>query len=876
MSLFFAETSHAQDPTCDFDHPNKPGIITKQPTPVYSAPSSPNSSLTLSINDSIWIKRKDANRYAISVQSTKDEIDGWINAHHVKCELEPLPMGKVIEYVQDHKDDILKVSPKDTVFSILNAGTKENRIETKYFAKTHQRIIGKTEKGGKIQDKVSDKNQAFILASNQPNTLCSIENNNCIKVFRAQSYFVFDVEYNNKGLFFLIGKYGKLKHKSKVRKNKNALLGWVRASDGFLWDTFYGLRVNTKKNEYICAYKKPEKVPLGQPKIYIDNSEKAPENCLRIYGGPYWKNNPNHFRIPVINDPDVNEKHPLMSILPFNVEVKPIRDIENLSSYTGVDVVFVIDATTSMKNHIINIAEKFIPQIKRELKKTNSDNLTYRYGWITYTDTTLPAPSPSKKLSEKCTESNEHELIELSDTKTSENDKDDYPEDGASAIIKGLGILKETCNSDHMKVLVVIGDAGIKLTEKSKTSIAKMMRPLNDRAEKTVMPIFVKTPYDQEIYKKAKKKGKANLKRYTDSHAAFLEDADSILNSFNLLLSTNLNQNALNALKEINSLKNKASHVYNLEKEQQTDVSTTIAKAIGQRANQKIYNNVRRRLDAGYPVIQAVLETAKTFGNAPAVIFSSLLSEGCGEKERVKNSADETFDPCYQFQPNAWNVVEQSSLAYVRYGAPLEVDVAMRQHHLSDLVDALEEFTETIQTKQGVEQRGVADLALLELIQAHLGDFPKWKKKKGAAYEYLMRQKSFPIAIGSPLLNYEVGKLTDVNEILDGEFLYLKDWVIDATEILNIVKGGHIPIERAANSPDGFYIEKVPTYLALELKAPVENLKLSETLEKRLYRLKSVKGLIESANPSSTFPSICKTPKGDRAIMCWIPNRWLP
>ncbi|ABK45605.1 hypothetical protein Mmc1_3115 [Magnetococcus marinus MC-1] len=364
---------------------------------------------------------------------------------------------------------------------------------------------------------------------------------------RFHMYFVFDQRDDA----VLLGDRFRLEDDDK-------LLGWVRRSDGFIWNNAFGLRPREDlrspdgaSNGTICSYEKLN-----------DAVERNPLTCSPVEGGIDWFKSP--VRVPVLDLVDAKGKH----VEPDQVSAsgdkrrfyqvalarpglvgRPLGDgrvainaglaqqilpeMKSLSSKKNVDVFFLLDGTASMEaviDAVRGTAQRrgVIQEIIHRLKQVPGFRSTqFRFGFRVYRDSYADKEKPGPgdgvgegyPLPEQCELSpaeQKQEFVRFQQaistvTTTAGDAADDYEENLYGGLEQSLKSDMKSC-ADHLKVMFVIGDNGYKsrmavmeggrLVSKSKyknevsrDTLVQLMRG-SSSGEKTnnVVPFFIQTP----------------------------------------------------------------------------------------------------------------------------------------------------------------------------------------------------------------------------------------------------------------------------------------------------------------------------------------------------------------------------------------------
>ena len=250
--------------------------------------------------------------------------------------------------------------------------------------------------------------------------------------------------------------------------NKSKVLGWISSSDITPWDTRVALE-NAQSDdalleygvEKLYGYKTIDKLNLCLEQDFCDTKtsiamfQVGPTDC-------------NEMRRPIINNVNDNIKQ-VITILKDNTDnskYKPLLEqARNLQQ--KVNIVFVIDATSSMKPYYQSIANSIEKIIDNNSKMLSSEKNSLRIGAVIYRD----YADESEAIDiEPLTTNYKKVKTFISKTKCKSNDND-LPEAKFNGIINGIN--KVGFIPTESNIVVLIGDCGNHLDDLNKYDVNK-------------------------------------------------------------------------------------------------------------------------------------------------------------------------------------------------------------------------------------------------------------------------------------------------------------------------------------------------------------------------------------------------------------------
>lgn len=381
-------------------------FTTRMATPVYKNSSGTDlAQQTLDFGQKFFISDPGAGTQRIRIRRLSDEVVGWVERDALLCRIFPLP---------DPKTGLLR------------------------------RVVIQTETA--IQGQVVPR-----LAYHSTEKKCEGGASSCPKLSRFQWYFIYSQE---KGLVLL-------SEAANLGGRDARLVGWLPESDGINWNTAIALRpaeqLENKKapdgsEAHVCAF----------PSL---DSMKDPKACRPVLGGKRWFKIDS--RIPILNEVASIYEVAISSAATSGTFDEALS-LVGVSGLKNIDVFFVIDGTKSMQNIIDTIKGRpgfpgVVDQIRTRMKGKLRDGGTLRYGYRIYRDSvkggTSGVEDDGLPLPDNCGP-NEDQFLKSFQSVRAYDAVDD--KDFAENVYGGLVQASRDFSScpDHLKVIVVIGDAG--------------------------------------------------------------------------------------------------------------------------------------------------------------------------------------------------------------------------------------------------------------------------------------------------------------------------------------------------------------------------------------------------------------------------------
>jgi uncharacterized protein YnzC (UPF0291/DUF896 family) len=394
------------------------------------------------------------------------------------------------------------VSRKDLLCTQKPIINPEKGLEKKFYIKTEN------------QQRKQGEPSAFINAYPMPAEQC---HEKCRQLSRFVMYFIVD---QDKDWYLLADDY----------HITHPLVGWVRKTDGYLWDTAYGSRPRDDL-EYV-----DEQGNVGEGTVCVyrslDNAINK-ERCMPVLGGKSWYQD--SVRIPLLDIVDRNGNHiepkdfadtkggqdafykvalavPGVGLTKdFKITSKTLGEPSiNLASMKFIDVFFLIDGTASMQPVIdlirgIKGAPGLVQNIANTLRKApDFKDSKIRFGFRVYRDSYagkkelgdgLPLRAEHcEELPDDYLEKNRKNFQDrIADVQASVDDKgiDDYPENLFGGLKQVLQDLR-SCPG-HTKLLFVIGDHGYDKEVLSMNNLQELISKLK-RDKGRLVTFFIQMP----------------------------------------------------------------------------------------------------------------------------------------------------------------------------------------------------------------------------------------------------------------------------------------------------------------------------------------------------------------------------------------------
>jgi len=379
----------------------------------------------------------------------------------------------------------------------------KNGLEQKLYIKTKTAVQGEKPATVKAYPSPSDSN-------------C---HNKCRELSRFNGYFIFAID-KKFDRYLLANNY--------VLEETTSLVGWVDKSNGYIWDTAFGLRPR-EDLKYPEGHEK-----AGQERaicIYPTISDaKSGKNCKPLLGGDRWFNYAG--RVPILGRKEkyyrvivplagtgIQQKGSGEIVIASEVMGRSTTAIDSLENLKRMDIFFLLDGTRSMQPYIDiirgsgnehGIVQKIITAFGNEDAFRDTK---LRFGFRVYRDTYAGNSGLGESLQFDSTcdvtsrslranldkFSDQISLVKASTSDAASGDND-YEENLLGGIEKAMDDMLPC--PDNSKILFIIGDhgyngnaqraRGMKVVDIN--ALAKSMKGNKERGEKSIIPFFIQTP----------------------------------------------------------------------------------------------------------------------------------------------------------------------------------------------------------------------------------------------------------------------------------------------------------------------------------------------------------------------------------------------
>lgn len=722
----------------------------------------------------------------------------------------------------------------------------------------------------RIDDQATTQKPLTVLASHNPARTCTAPSASCQEINRFSRMFIYDEAVDAAGQKSFLISF------SPLLGENATLIGWIPADSGYIWSTAFAVHPSSdNENDFICAYTTPEAARQAAPPTNMPN-----EPCWKLLAGEArWITDLEP--LPLLESPQKGDNSVLHVASEANQDKRRISasssDVPEIG-LNGADVVFVIDGTNSMGEHIRRAAGEFIPAITNAvINNPEHGGIPLRFGYVIYRDKRLGEGKDKGKslvygLPEACTTSNGKEFMEkLATVEVTRNDDDDYWEDTVDGMSLALEAFDSGCEK-HVKIMIVIGDAGLKPLPVRKNErqqdrhIDEMrMKPVLDKIEllqkrTPILPFFIRTP-------KLSTAGMKNPEEYLAAYDHFERDAQYIV-KFMIEQARKYSENI--------APQNGLERVYTLPPEKEMKATDSIVQRIAQSTVTEVMGGLRQKVVAGTTPIDA-LRSLKQRGIAVPMYHLEFVNISTCEsyiksspelRERAKIESPATLcaegrevqvrdfyikrkTTLYRIEDNAIKVIDRSH--------PIAVKVYVAWANLVSWTISLKKVEDKVVGARTLQEKtDKLGEALIGLIQKILGGNPAYDEVKETPLEYTLRVLSFPVSLDSSLLNYRMEELSKLNR---SEFYALLDWIRRSRELLEIILSSH--------NPNGFRLD---TYKDSDMRHHVRRVNCVGAGPGDCTGNWGI--LAEAFPPDAGF---CKRRGRESSNhYCWIPSEYLP
>jgi hypothetical protein len=687
-----------------------------------------------------------------------------------------LESGRIKVAKYGRRESLGWVSLKDLLCVHKPLVDPDKGLEKKFFIKTENKQRGKS--------------SVFVNAYPAPREQCD---GKCTKLSRFTMYFIVDQEDD---WFLLASDY----------YIKQPLVGWVRKSDGYPWDTAYGLRprddlkYKDAKGEgagTICVHQnlksaingdiKHCNILLQGGKTWYKISKRVPvldivdKNGVHIQANQ--KGNEKAFYKVALAIPGIGMKKD-MKITAKQLGQRPLYEkiAENMKF---IDVLFLIDGTASMQSVIDMVkGDKNKPGLVQTIADTlrndpDFKSSKFRFGFRIYRDKYAGAGNlgdgmPLKaeyceKLPEFYLKRNRQQFnkeiakIEVTDEK---GKGDDYPENLFGGIKKILDTDSRSCGK-HTKLLFVIGDNGNKkVAEDSALSMKNLKSIIRQLKNKERwFTFFIQTPNKAHTA--------TSPISYNQAYELYHNQAYTFL------------QEVLKGSKAKDSLPEKFFiRLQNDETIKNGELVKYIVKQIKKISQYSIIEDLRIDLRGGAALTEAIARLQKKHTEVPGLFWEFIEDESC--KSLGEQCTKRTYDTSFS--------------GYIPVSKDISLDVWMTSNQLDKLIkDILSTFSEGFNGQDPSLQREGILKTIAENLHERLKE-PEISASTNYA-DYIQRKLGLPVRTQSPLFSYTSAQIYDENQVPDCEIERLAIWAKKSGEILSKL------LPDGTHSPD-FFAEK--------------------------------------------------------------------
>ncbi len=707
----------------------------REQTPVYADPKKTKPTAKLPFGKALEVVGVDGLR--LKVQTLSDETSlGWIERRDLLCRDNPL-RGK-------------------------------GGLEQKLYIKTATAIQGETPKTVKAYPSPSGDT-------------CGTK---CRELSRFTGYFIFANDTKS-GRYLLADNY--------LLEETTTLVGWVDKSNGFIWETAYGLRPR-EDLKYPTGHEK-----AGQERaicLYPSVSDaKTKNNCMPLLGGERWYNYAD--RVPILGregayyrvivplaGTGIQKKSQAEIVIGPEVMGRSIKAINSLENLKRLDVFFLIDGTRSMQPYIDSIrgSESKEGVVQRIIAAFATDDAfqdtKLRFGFRIYRDTYagnegigegLPFNATCDVSFDSLQENLDNFAEKIRKVQASTSDAtsgdNDYEENSLGGIAQAVDDMLPC--PDNSKILFIIGDHGYNaVTQRARGAkvvdinrLAESMKGNKEQGEKTIVPFFIQTPNSGSYAK--------NPIAYKNAYSAFKQQANSIAS---VILGANRKQEAETIILTSDD----------------TRLTDKIIRGVSLFGDSRVVNEIIADVQGGTPLVEAItrLQGAKEFRNLPGLFWDIVEQGSC--KALGKQCTERIYETVFE------GVVEENE--------DVAIDVWLKSDDLQRWVSLLN-LMRDVRQYGGKEQRLAFVQALVDTLQNVIGK-PLYEDLDETLQEYLSRKGGLPVRDNSPLLKYSLSALEDKNKVPNCEILRLAGWVQSAKQMLAIVnKGDRRPVFSAVEYP---------------------------------------------------------------------------
>ncbi|KHD07623.1 hypothetical protein PN36_04000 [Candidatus Thiomargarita nelsonii] len=670
---------------------------------------------------------------------------------------------------EGHDEPLGWVSLNDLLCTNRPIINPKKGLEKKFYIKTE------------IQQREQGKPSAFINAYPIPAEQCY---DKCRQLSRFTMYFIVDQE---KDWYLLADDY----HITRP------LVGWVRKTDGYLWDTAYGLRPRDDL-EY--------KGNVGAECVYqsLDNAIKK-HRCMPVLGGKSWYQDA--VRIPLLDIVDRNGHHiPPKNFADKKGDQKTFYKValampgigvtkdfkitpqtlgepsieEGLASMKFIDVFFLIDGTATMQPVIDMIrGKKGAPGIVQNIANTLQKSPDFkdskiRFGFRVYRDSYAGPNNLGEGLplrAEHCEElpenylkkNRQHFQDKIAKVQASVDDKgqDDYPENLFGGLKKVLNRDLRSCER-HTKLLFVIGDHGY---DKKMLNMKKLQPHLKKLKQGRLVTFFIQMP------------NKANTAKtpdaYNRAYQLYCTQGDKFLQA---VLKGKKNRSKDDYLIRLQDKAGSSSPKGTPCAQWKTipfnKLENHILKGIRGFSKSSLLSELAVDLRGGAALKTLIEQLRQKHTDVPGLFWEFLEEGNCKTlgKQCDESVSDITFE------------------GYIPVTDNISLDVWMTANQLLDFKQNLLQIFKGLHTQSSSNQRDQIVSAIAESLKIRLMK-PEIEPDDTYA-DYIQRKGGLPVSSNSLLLSYKPEQLENENEVPDCELDRLAVLATNKEEMLSIIYEG--------------------------------------------------------------------------------------
>ena len=746
--------------------------VLREKTLVYADTKSTNSISTLAFGQALEVIGVSKERLKVQTLSDAGSL-GWINRSDLLCSDTPL-RGR--------------------------AG-----LEQKLYIKTATGVQGEKPKTVKAY----------------PSPSGNVCQNKCRELSRFTGYFIFAIDTKN-DRYLLADNY--------LLEETTTLIGWVDKSDGFIWETAYGLRPR-EELRYEDGHEKAgqERSICLYPSIADAETKKS---CMPLLGGNRWYNYAD--RIPVLGregeyyrvivplaGTGIQKKRKGEIVISPEVMGRSLKAIGSLENLKRMDVFFLIDGTRSMQPYIdiIRGSEKSAGIVQNIISAFGNDDAfmdtKLRFGFRVYRDAYagnsgvgegLPLDANCDVSADSLRDNLDNFADKIVKVRASASDAisgdNDYEENLLGGITQAIDDMLPC--PDNSKVLFVIGDHGYNAAAQSArgetvidiNDLASSMKGSKERGEKSIVPFFIQTPNNGTYAK--------NPFAYQKAYAAFKRQA-------NMIASTVLGQGRQSETKAL---------VLTSNDKRLTDKIVNGVKLFG---DSRAVNEIIADVQGGTPLVEAItrLQGAREFRNLPGLFWDIVEQGSC--KALGKQCTERVYETVFE--------------GYIKDSPDVSIDVWLKSDDLQRWV-ALLNMMQDVRQYGGSEQRVAFVHALVDTLQSVIGK-PLYEDTNETLRDYLERKGGLPVRDNSPLIKYSLASLMDPKKVPNCEILRLAAWVQSARQMLAVVnKGDRRPVfsseEYPGECPGGRDIPFIDGDISQQPLGPDDSMSYSHPFQKAM------------------------------------------